>query len=276
MRRRASGGMAAMAAILGLASQVAAQEPQAATGGSAEELARAAQNPIAAMISVPFQNNINFGYGPNDHIQNVLNIQPVIPISLSDQWNLVTRTILPVISQPGMAPGEGTTFGLGATQFSAFLSPAQTGRLIWGVGPVVQAPTTTDQALGSNVWGAGPSLVALTMTGPWVIGGLANNVWSAGGAGRNRYNTLTMQPFVNYNFASSPGTYMSFSPIVTANWEAKSGEQWTVPLGLAVGQIFRIGQQPVNTQIGAYYNAIRPDIGPEWQIRFQIQLLFPR
>ena len=265
-----------MAAILGLASQVAAQEPQAATGGSAEELARAAQNPIAAMISVPFQNNINFGYGPNDHIQNVLNIQPVIPISLSDQWNLVTRTILPVISQPGMAPGEGTTFGLGATQFSAFLSPAQTGRLIWGVGPVVQAPTTTDQALGSNVWGAGPSLVALTMTGPWVIGGLTNNVWSAGGAGRNRYNTLTMQPFVNYNFASSPGTYMSFSPIVTANWEAKSGEQWTVPLGLAVGQIFRIGQQPVNTQIGAYYNAIRPDIGPEWQIRFQIQLLFPR
>lgn len=265
-----------MAAILGLASQVAAQEPQAATGGSAEELARAAQNPIAAMISVPFQNNINFGYGPNDHIQNVLNIQPVIPISLSDQWNLVTRTILPVISQPGMAPGEGTTFGLGATQFSAFLSPAQTGRLIWGVGPVVQAPTTTDQALGSNVWGAGPSLVALTMTGPWVIGGLANNVWSAGGAGRNRYNTLTMQPFVNYNFASSPGTYMSFSPIVTANWEAKSGEQWTVPLGLAVGQIFRIGQQPVNTQVGAYYNAIRPDIGPEWQIRFQIQLLFPR
>lgn len=275
-RCRASGAMAAMAAILGLASQVAAQEPQAATGGSAEELARAAQNPIAAMISVPFQNNINFGYGPNDHIQNVLNIQPVIPISLSDQWNLVTRTILPVISQPGMAPGEGTTFGLGATQFSAFLSPAQTGRLIWGVGPVVQAPTTTDQALGSNVWGAGPSLVALTMTGPWVIGGLANNVWSAGGAGRNRYNTLTMQPFVNYNFASSPGTYMSFSPIVTANWEAKSGEQWTVPLGLAVGQIFRIGQQPVNTQIGAYYNAIRPDIGPEWQIRFQIQLLFPR
>lgn len=265
-----------MAAILGLASQVAAQEPQAATGGSAEELARAAQNPIAAMISVPFQNNINFGYGPNDHIQNVLNIQPVIPISLSDQWNLVTRTILPVISQPGMAPGEGTTFGLGATQFSAFLSPAQTGRLIWGVGPVVQAPTTTDQALGSNLWGAGPSLVALTMTGPWVIGGLANNVWSAGGTGRNRYNTLTMQPFVNYNFASSPGTYMSFSPIVTANWEAKSGEQWTVPLGLAVGQIFRIGQQPVNTQLGAYYNAIRPDIGPEWQIRFQIQLLFPR
>ena len=228
------------------------------------------------MISVPFQKNMNFGYGPIDHIQNVLNIQPVVPFSLNEDWNLVTRTILPLISQPGMTPGQGTTFGLGATHFSAFLSPTQAGRLIWGAGAVVQAPTTTDQALGSNVWGGGPSFVALTMAGPWVVGGLVNNIWSAGGAGRNQYNTLTMQPFVNYNFASSPGTYMSFSPIITSNWEAESGQQWTVPLGLALGQILRIGQQPINAQLGAYYSAIRPDIGPEWQLRFQIQLLFPR
>jgi len=268
--------MAAMAAILAFGYQTLAQEPQAGAAGSAEELARAAQNPIAAMISVPFQNNMNFGYGPNDHIQNVLNIQPVVPFSLNEDWNLVTRTILPLISQPGMTPGQGTTFGLGATQFSAFLSPAQAGRLIWGAGAVVQAPTTTDQALGSNVWGGGPSFVALTMAGPWVIGGLVNNIWSAGGEGRNKYNTLTMQPFVNYNFASSPGTYMSFSPLITSNWEAESGQQWTVPLGLALGQILRIGQQPINAQLGAYYNAIRPDIGPEWQLRFQIQFLFPR
>ena len=87
---------------------------------------------------------------------------------------------------------------------------------------------------------------------------------------------LTMQPFVNYNFASSPGTYVAFSPIITSNWEAESGQQWTVPLGLALGQIMRIGQQPVNAQVGAYYNAIRPDVGPEWQLRFQIQFLFPR
>lgn len=198
------------------------------------------------------------------------------PIRLNEQWNLVTRTILPVISQPGLAPGEGTTFGLGATQFSAFLSPAQPGPLIWGAGAVVQAPTATDTALGSNVWGGGPTFVALTMTGPWVIGGLANNIWSAGGDGRNRYNTLTIQPFVNYNFPESPGTYLSFSPLVTANWEAKSGQQWTVPVGLALGQILRLGQQPVNAQLGAYYNAVRPDLGPEWQLRVQIQFLFPR
>ena len=275
-RRRAVLGMAAMAAILAFGSQALAQEPQAGAAGSAEELARAAQNPIAAMISVPFQNNMNFGYGPNDHIQNVLNIQPVVPFSLNEDWNLVTRTILPLISQPGMTLGQGTTFGLGATQFSAFLSPAQAGRLIWGAGAVVQAPTTTDQALGSNIWGGGPSFVALTTSGPWVVGGLVNNIWSAGGEGRNKYNTLTMQPFVNYNFASSPGTYMAFSPIITSNWEAESGQQWTVPLGLGLGQILRIGQQPINAQVGAYYNAIRPDIGPEWQLRFQIQLLFPR
>jgi hypothetical protein len=265
-----------MAAILVFGSQALAQEPQAGAAGSAEDLARAAQNPIAAMISVPFQNNMNFGYGPNDHIQNVLNIQPVVPFSLNEDWNLVTRTILPLISQPGMAPGQGTTFGLGATQFSALLSPAQTGRLIWGAGAVVQTPTTTDQVLGSNIWGGGPSFVALTTSGPWVVGGLVNNIWSAGGTGRNQYNTLTMQPFVNYNFASSPGTYMAFSPLITSNWEAESGQQWTVPVGLALGQILRIGQQPVNAQVGAYYNAIRPDIGPEWQLRFQIQLLFPR
>jgi hypothetical protein len=268
--------MAATAAILAVSGTALAQEPQANMQGSAEALARAAQNPIAAMISVPFQNNVNFGYGPNEHIQNVLNIQPVVPFRLNEQWNLVTRTILPLISQPGLVPGEGTTFGLGATQFSAFLSPAQPGPLIWGAGAVVQAPTATDSALGSNVWGGGPTIVALTMTGPWVIGGLANNIWSAGGDGLNRYNTLTIQPFVNYNFPESPGTYLSFSPLVTANWEAKSGQQWTVPVGLALGQILRLGQQPVNAQLGAYYNAIRPDIGPEWQLRLQIQFLFPR
>lgn len=239
-------------------------------------LARATQNPVADLISLPFQNDTNFNYGPRDHIQNVLNIQPVIPISLNADWNLVTRTILPLVSQPGMEPGQGTTFGLGATQFSAFISPAQPGEVIWGAGAVVQAPTTTDQALGSNIWGAGPSFVALTMQGPWVLGGVVNNIWSFGGGPRNTYNTMTLQPFINYNIPHSPGTYLSFSPIITANWEARGGDVWTVPVGLAVGQVMPIGQQPVNIQLGAYYNVLRPDIGPEWQVRFQIAFLFPK
>lgn len=259
----------------GLSAQTA-PAPDAAPRMDADALARAAQNPVAAMISVPFQNNTNFNYGPNGHAQNILNIQPVVPFRLNDDWNVITRTVLPVISQPGFAPGEDSTFGLGAVQFSTFLSPAQAGRVIWGAGTVIQAPTTTDSALGSNVWGGGPTFVALTMAGPWVLGGLVNNIWSFGGEGRDRYSNLTVQPFINYNLPRSPGTYLSFSPLITANWEARSGEQWTMPVGLAAGQIFRIGAQPVNAQAGAYYNVVRPDIGPEWQLRFQLQLLFPR
>ena len=239
-------------------------------------LARAVQNPVADLISLPFQNNTNLNYGPRNHTQNVLNIQPVIPVGLNADWNLVTRTILPLISQPGFSPGQGTSFGLGATQASFFLSPARPGEVIWGAGAVVQTPTTTDQALGSNIWGGGPTFVALSMQGPWVIGGLVNNIWSFGGSRAERYNGLTFQPFINYNIPGSPGTYVSFSPIVTANWEARSGQQWTVPLGLAVGQVLPVGTQPINVQLGAYYNVVRPDIGPEWQIRFQLAFLFPK
>jgi hypothetical protein len=140
----------------------------------------------------------------------------------------------------------------------------------------IGAPTTTDQALGSNVWGGGPTFVVLTMHGPWVLGGLVNNVWSFGGDRRTRYNSLTLQPFINYNVPHSPGTHLSFSPIVTADWEARGGQRWTVPLGIALGQIFKIGEQSLNAQVGAYYNVVRPDIGPEWQLRFQVALLFPR
>ena len=285
-------GAAALTAALAMPAQAqqqpAATEATAQASGAARPagehdpqdagaLARAAQNPVAAMYSLPFQNNTNLNYGPRNHTQNVLNIQPVIPISLNEHWNLITRTIIPVISQPGLSPGEGTTFGTGPTQFSAFLSPARPmDGVIWGLGAVVQAPTISNSALGSNIWGAGPSAVALTMQGPWVIGALINNIWSFGGGPRNTYNTMTLQPFVNYNFPHSPGTYLSFSPIITANWEARSGQQWTGPLGMAVGQIFRLGHQPVNAQIGAYYNVVRPDIGPEWQVRAQLTFLFPR
>jgi hypothetical protein len=275
---RAKALAGALAISLAAAPTALAQEQArpAAHSEAMAALARAVQNPVANLISLPFQNNTNFNYGPNGHMQNVLNIQPVVPVNLNADWNLITRTILPVISQPEFQPNEGTTFGIGATQASFFLSPARPGEVIWGAGAVVQAPTITSSALGSRIWGAGPTFVALTMQGPWVLGGLVNNIWSFGGTRDDRYNTLTLQPFVNYNIPSSPGTYISFSPIVTANWDARSGQQWTVPLGLAVGQVLPIGNQPINVQLGAYYNVVRPDIGPEWQVRFQIALLFPK
>jgi hypothetical protein len=245
---------------------------------SAEDLAKAAQNPIGNMISVPFQNNTNFGVGPEGGTQNILNIQPVIPFSLNKAWNIITRTILPLIWQPGVVPGEGTTFGLGDLQLSAFLSPSEPGAggLIWGVGAIAQMPTDTND-LGNKNWGLGPTAVVLKLEkgNPWVYGVLVNNVWSLTSDQRGgSYSNFLIQPFVNYNFPD--GTYVNSVPIITANWKAESGQQWTVPLGLGVGKIFRLGKLPVNTQLGAYYNVVKPDEGANWQLRAQVQLMFPK
>jgi len=146
-------------------------------------------------------------------------------------------------------------------------------RLRW---PAFLLPTATSKDLGSGKWGAGPSAVGLVMDGPWVIGALVNNIWSfAGDSDRPNVNQMTLQPFVNYNFKH--GWYASFSPVITANWLAASDNRWTVPVGGAVGRVFKVGDQSINAQIGAYYNAIAPDeTGPSWQIRAQIQFFFPK
>jgi len=239
------------------------------------DLAQAAQNPVADLISLPLQNNTNFGVGPGDDVQNVLNIQPVIPIGLSENWNLITRTIAPVIYQPELVPGTGSEFGLGDINTTLFLSPGRPGKIIWGAGPVFSFPTASDRVLGTGKWGIGPSLVVLTIQGPWVVGGLANNLWSyAGDDDRNDVNQFLFQYFINYNLPR--GWYISSAPIITANWEADSGNQWTVPFGGGVGKIFRIGKQPINAQVQAFYNAIRPDNGPVWTLRLQLQFLFPK
>jgi hypothetical protein len=228
-----------------------------------EELARAAQNPVASMIS-----------GPQEKTQNILNIQPVWPFVLNDNWNLITRTIVPVVSQPETAPGTDRDNGIGDTTFTAFLSPRNSGKLIWGVGPVLLIPTNTDDRLGPDKWGAGPSVVALTMPGNWVVGSLFSNVWSFAGSGDDDVNLFTWQYFVNYNMAD--GWYLVSSPIITANWEADSGDEWTIPFGGGIGKIFRIGKQPMNFQTQAFYNVEKPDNGADWQLRVQLQFLFPK
>jgi hypothetical protein len=237
-----------------------------------DELARAAQNPVASMISVPFQNNTNFNFGPLEKTQNVLNIQPVIPFELSEDWNLITRTIVPVVSQPAFTPAQDRKFGLGDTVFSAFLSPKDSGKLIWGVGPALLLPTSTDDRLGAGEWGAGPSVVVLTVQGPWVVGSLFSNVWSF--TGDKQVNLFTWQPFVNYNL--DDGWYLTSAPIITADWEADSDNTWTVPFGGGFGKIFRIGKQPMNASLAAYHNVEKPDFGADWQIRAQLQFLFPK
>ena len=240
-----------------------------------QDLAKAAQNPISNMINLPFQNNTNFGIGSDDETQNILNIQPVWPFELNDNWNLITRTILPVISQPDvLTGGEGRINGLGDTIFTGFFSPRHSSGVTWGAGPVVQIPTSTDDALGSDEWGLGASIVVLAMPGHWVVGSLFSNVWSVGGSDDEDYNLFTWQYFINYNMAK--GWYLTSAPIITANWEADSDNRWTVPFGGGVGKIFKIGKQPVNGQISAYYNVEKPDSGADWQLRLQLQFLFPK
>jgi len=246
---------------------------------SAEELAKLAQNPVGNLISLPFQNNTNLNFGPLKKTQNILNIQPVVPIEISKEWNIITRTIVPVVSQPPLFAGDSRLDGIGPTVFSAFLSPADPkGGLIWGAGPVIQIPTTSDSKLGSYRWGLGPTFVILHLEkgDPWVYGFLVNNIWSVANGAGGAYNNLTLQPFLNYNFKEHEGLYLTTSPIVTANWETNSSNRWTVPIGGGIGQIFHFGKLPVNAQISGYYNLVRPEFGANWQIRAQVQLMFPK
>jgi hypothetical protein len=239
------------------------------------DLAKQAQNPIANLISLPLQNNTNFGIGPDNETQNILNIQPVWPFSISDKLNLITRTIIPVVSQPDiLTGGEGRVNGLGDTTFTGFFSPKDSPKFTWGVGPVFLLPTATDDTLGADKWGAGASVVLLAMPGKWVVGSLFSNVWSFAGSGDQDVNLFTWQYFINYNMAN--GWYLTSAPIINANWEADSDNTWTVPFGGGLGKIFKIGKQPVNGQVGAYYNATKPDSGADWQLRLQLQFLFPK
>lgn len=272
---------------------VALSTPAAGQQPNDEELAKQSQNPIADLISVPLQSNFFSGAGfRHNKMIYVLNVQPVIPFNLSEEWNLITRIIMPVINQPNLSPSFGGTVpsttgtGLGDFNPSFFISPAKPGELIWGVGPTFTLPTATDRDLGAGKWSMGPTGVVLRMGGPWVYGVLINNQWSVAGWGDQAVNLMLLQWFLNYNF---PGAfYLTTSPIITANWKAaRGGDVWTVPLGGGIGKLFRIGdvlpleghpiaKLPMNIQLQAYGNVARPEFGPKWQLRFQIQFLFPK
>jgi hypothetical protein len=256
-------------------------EPEAGTISSTEALQKATQNPVASLISVPLQNNNNFGVSPGNRTQDVLNIQPVIPVGISKDWNLLIRWITPIIWQP--IPSQPSTpetgqYGFGDMQPTFFLSPKKPGKLIWGVGPIFQLPTATSTFLGQGKLGLGPSIVLLTQPGHWTIGLLANNVWSVAGSGsRPAVNQFLMQYFVNYNLKH--GWYLSSTPTVTANWEAKDGGRWVVPFGGGVGRIMKLGFQPVNLSVRFFGNAVHPATGfgsSPWSMQLQIAFLFPK
>jgi hypothetical protein len=245
---------------------------------STEALQKATQNPVASLISVPVQNNSNFGVQPGYRTQNVLNIQPVIPLGISKDWNLIVRVITPIIWQP--LPNQPSTpetgvYGLGDMVPTFFLSPKKPGKVIWGVGPVFQLPTATNNFLGQGKLGLGPSVVALTQPGHWTLGALVNNIWSVAGSGsRPAVNQLTLQYFINYNLQK--GWFLTWQPTLTANWEAASGNQWTVPYGGGVGRIMKLGFQPISLTAQFYGNAVHPEGTPSWSMRLQIAFLFPK
>ena len=253
-----------------------ARGQSAPAGPSDEELRRESQNPVSSLISLPFQNNTNFPIGPYGRVQDVMDIQPVVPSNFGSV-NLITRWIAPVIYQPNIASPTGSASGLGDMNPTFFLSPAAANKLIWGFGPAFLFPTATNATLGQGKWGAGPSLVLLMQPEHWTIGVLMNNIWSfAGPQSRPPINQFLLQYFVNYNM--SGGWYVGSQPIITANWRAPANNVWLMPAGFAVGRITRLGRQPINAQAGLYYSAIHPQDLPygKWQLRLQLAFLFPK
>ena len=241
-----------------------------------EALAKASQNPVSSLISVPFENNTTFNNGTEDSVVDILNIKPVIPMSFGDNLNLINRTIVPVIYQEERFPDEGNRFGLGDITYQGFFSPKKTGKLIWGVGPQLGLPTGMDR-LTSNQWTLGPAAVVLMMPGHWVVGTLVSNVWDFGGGydPSEDVNFFSAQYFINYNMKG--GWYLTTAPTITANWEADdSGDKWTVPFGGGVGRVFKIGKQPLNLKVSGYYNVEKPQYASDWNLQTQLTFMFPK
>ena len=255
----------------------ATPETEGGSGTEAEEdsqaeLAKKLNNPVANLISAPIQNNWDFGIGPADAMKYTANIQPVIPVSVNEDWNVIIRTILPVIYAESPIPGGNSTSGLGDTTQSFFFSPKKpVGGWILGAGPVMYYPTATDSALGAGKWGAGPTIVALRQEHGFTYGILANHIWSFAGWGDQDVSATFLQPF----FSCTTKTYTTFTLNTesTYDWE---NEEWTVPLNLMVAQLMKIGKMPVQFQIGGRYYAESPAGGPDWGLRFTVTFLFPK
>jgi hypothetical protein len=244
-------------------------------GQSESDVAKKSQNPIGDLYVFPLNNYATFGVGPHGGTEDVLEFQPVIPIHINDEWNIIARAVLPFVWTPDLSPAPSAPFGTAPMQVTTFLTPRNpTNGWVWGVGPIVQAPTISNPALGSNVWGAGPAAVLVYSGGPWVLGALVNNVWSFGGThgpGGNSYNNSLIEPFLNYNFGE--GWFVYSDPLITANWEA-AGTKWTVPVGGGVGRVVRIGKLPVKFEAGLFYNVVKPAGDGHWTLNTEVALIF--
>jgi hypothetical protein len=250
-----------------------APAPPAGPAQDVGALAKQTQNPVGDLISVPLQFNFNTGGDLEDQTLLNLNVQPVMPFRLTEHWTAISRTIVPINSAPGP---NGTRYsGVGDILQQTFVTPARPGKVIWGVGPALSLPTATSSAFATGSWGAGLTGVVLTMPGPWVLGGLVTQVWPMTDAGGEpETDTFTFQPFINYNMPR--GWALSFSPIISANWNGADGEQWTVPLGAGITKTTVFNRRPMNIGVQYYYNVEHPQGAAGQQLRFVIALLYPK
>jgi len=267
---------------------VAADEAKPAAGG---DLRAAVQNPISSLISLPFK--FTFDNGADNGNASFLNVQPVIPVTVGD-WNLVNRIIAPIIRAPtgvsgipaipnptpvddedGNGGSSTKKTGLGDINYSLYFSPVKVGKLIWGLGPSITAPTATHDQLGSGKWSAGPTGVLLTQTSWGSVGLLGRQLWSfAGDSDRKKVSQALIEPFINYNLKD--GWFLISDMVATANWKASSGNEWTIPVGGGVGRVFKIGGQAINSRLEGYYNVVTPDGAPTWTLSWTWQFLFPK
>ena len=265
--------------------------PAVPAADSSADLAKQLSNPVASLVSIPFQFNWDQPVGPNDASRFVMNFQPVVPMGLSEDWNLILRWIMPFIGQPVLFPGGQSATGMGDIVASFFLSPAKAGKIIWGAGPVFILPTNSDALLGASRWAAGPTVVLLTQSGGFTYGLLANHVWSfagpdfSGGIERGDVSASFVQPFVSYTTKNV--VTIALNAEASANWrlyrsapdgslEEKDGTDWTIPINLTVSKLTKFGPLPMSIGGGVGVFVKTPNGKPDWRLRLSATILLPR
>ena len=253
------------------------------------DITEESMNPLSTVISVPFENNTLFNLGPSNSTANVLNIKPIFPTNF-DNWNLINRVIVPIVYTQGQdeeilddinwggnpgSLGLGSAYGLADITYQGFITPAKSGEVAWGLGGSLIMPTHTEQRFGSDKWSAGPAVVIFSSPGNWVLGMIAQNVWSfAGDSDAADVNYFSTQIAVNYKLKNR--WYLTTAPLIVANWEANEVNRWTVPLGGGVGRILKLEGRAVAIDVGAYYNVEKPRFANDWYLQILVNFLFPK